>query len=324
MNKNELLKILNDFPSSKDNVILVDGKWGSGKTYLLNEFIKSYKKHPIYYVSLLAKRSIDDINTSLYMEANKDVLITANVPVSVSPFKNQSSLDYILKLDHKCSAIVIFDDLERYGSSDYDELLSYITFLSLKGIKTIVVSNLLSLGNGERYNFEQYKEKIFDHVYKADLFETSLLERKLGDNYKYFDDDLILHFNHNIRVVDKVSNFLETIMNYLPNNIKNDENHMKNIIFYMIFTITSFYNEIPILYSKLKNKADYRLQNKLFSYLNDEDSRWDTLKIYEYSLNTESKYKIEDPTLLIASLYELYIYGKNDLLLKYIEENKNI
>ena len=43
MNKDELLNVLNTLDKSKDSVILLDGRWGSGKTHLLNEFIKKYK-----------------------------------------------------------------------------------------------------------------------------------------------------------------------------------------------------------------------------------------------------------------------------------------
>ena len=191
MNKDELLNVLNTLDESKDSVILLDGKWGSGKTHLLNEFIKKYKKHPVYYVSLLGKRNVDDINTSLYMEVHRDRIIENVVPSSVSPFANIPTLDYALKIKEGCSYIVILDDLERYASSHYDEFLSYVSSLVLKGVKVIVVSNLSYLGAGEKFNFDMYKEKIFDHIYKTDLFSEDVLERKFGIHYKYFDESLI-------------------------------------------------------------------------------------------------------------------------------------
>ena len=53
MNKDELLNVLLNFYKSDENVILIDGKWGSGKTYLINEFIHNFNKLPVYYVSML-------------------------------------------------------------------------------------------------------------------------------------------------------------------------------------------------------------------------------------------------------------------------------
>ena len=316
MNKNELLNVLKEFIVSKDNVILIDGKWGSGKTYLLNEFIKDYKETPIYYVSLLGKRNIDDINTSLYMEVHKDEVIHSIVPTSVSPFNDVSSLDYILKINNKCKYLVILDDLERYGSTHYDEFLSYVSSLVLKGVKVIVVSNLSYLGSGEKYNFEMYKEKIFDHVYKADLFSSSLLERKLNKYYKYFDESLISLFNNNIRIVDKCEEFLEIIDNHLKDKFPRDnESVIKSIIFYTLIFLTTFYNEIPLSYPKLQIKGKEEERKYIFSKCENEEDGWEIFKVYEFSLNIVSSYKLDNPLDLIIVLYFLYIYGKEDYLL---------
>ena len=40
MNSKELLNELNKFKNSNYNVVLIDGPWGSGKTYLINRNIK--------------------------------------------------------------------------------------------------------------------------------------------------------------------------------------------------------------------------------------------------------------------------------------------
>ena len=39
MNKSQLLNELKSFLTNDYNIIMIDGPWGSGKTYLLNEFI---------------------------------------------------------------------------------------------------------------------------------------------------------------------------------------------------------------------------------------------------------------------------------------------
>ncbi len=319
MNKNELLNVLKEFRDSKDNVILIDGKWGSGKTYLLNEFIKDFKTCPVYYVSLLGKRNIDDINTSLYMEVHKDQIIQNVVPVAVSPFNDEPSLDYILKLNSKSKYLVILDDLERYGSTHYDEFLSYVCALVLKGSKVIVVSNLSYLGAGEKYNFEMYKEKIFDHVYKADLFSTSLLERKLGKYFEAFDESLISLFNDNIRIVDKTAEFLEIIDNSLSSLFPKD-NELKSLIFYSLIFLTTFYNEIPLSYPKLQLKGKEEERKYIFSKCENEEDAWEIFKDYEFSLNIVSNYKKDNPLDLVIGIYFLYIYGKADYLVSYYQK----
>ncbi len=314
MNKNELLKVLNKFKNSSDSVILIDGKWGSGKTYLLNEFIKEYHEVPIFYISLLGKRSVDDINTSLYMEVHKDEVIHQIVPIAVSPFKDDSSLDYILKINNDCRYLIILDDLERYASTHYDEFLSYVQTLVLKGAKVIVVSNLSYLGTGEKYNFDMYKEKIFDHIYKADLFSSSLLERKFQKFYKYFDKSLISLLNNNIRIVDKENSFLNEIYDEIGEILFSRENYFKSIIFYTIIFLTTIYNDIPLSYPKLQLKGSEDDRKVIFNFLNDEEDGWEAFKVYEFSLNIVSAYKIENPLKLIAALYKAYIYNDYSLL----------
>ena len=44
MNSKELLNELNKFKNSNYNVVLIDGPWGSGKTYLINKYINENKE----------------------------------------------------------------------------------------------------------------------------------------------------------------------------------------------------------------------------------------------------------------------------------------
>ena len=318
MNKDELLNVLNTLDESKDSVILLDGRWGSGKTHLLNEFIKKYKKHPIYYVSLLGKRNVDDINTSLYMEVHRERIIENVVPSSVSPFSNIPTLDYALKIKEGCSYIVILDDLERYASSHYDEFLSYVSSLVLKGVKVIVVSNLSYLGSGEKFNFDMYKEKIFDHIYKTDLFSEDVLERKFGIHYKYFDESLINLLNSNIRIVDKVESFLENIDKILLNNFPRDNNY-KTLLYYVIVLLTTIYNDIPLSYPSLRIKGTEADRKYIFSKINAEEDAREVFKVYDFSLNLDSNYKLENPLDLIIALYNFYVYAKKDYLISYYQ-----
>ena len=67
MNKRNILNDLNNFIDSDYNIILLDGPWGSGKTFLLNEYVKANEDKGVrfYYVSLHGMKNIDEINTNL-------------------------------------------------------------------------------------------------------------------------------------------------------------------------------------------------------------------------------------------------------------------
>lgn len=323
MNKDELLNVLLNFYKSDENVILIDGKWGSGKTYLINEFIHNFNKLPIYYVSMLGSRNVNDINTNLYIEINKHSSINQIVPSSINPlkikFNETTSLDFILKRNHDANAIIIFDDFERYSSSDYDSFLSYVSNLVLFKAKVIVVSNLKELGGGEKLIFDEFKEKIFDHIYKAELFTNNVIEIKLHEFSKFVKSDSLNILKSNIRLVDKLYFLLKSInkdnvFNYLNNETKSE------IIDISTVFLSIYYNQSKLKYSQEKlTRADINVSNFIKEYINDEDSYWEIIHIYEYFINKKETIFKDNLIDLIVYLYLSYVYVDNEKLFKFLK-----
>lgn len=320
MNKNELLEVLKNFKKSNENVILIDGKWGSGKTYLINEFMSNYHEVPIYYVSMLGSKNVDDLNTSLYLEVNKDNVkeFSNIIPRVINPIKvkgkTSTSLDFILKKDKECNAIIVFDDFERYSSSDYDEFLSYISLLLLSKVKIIVVSNLKELGGGEKLIFNDFKEKIFDHVYKAELFSNDIIEVKFGKFYKYVNKDLVNILKDNIRLVDKSKNFLGSILDTV-NFLEEDEKFISQFVFITCVFVSILYKQNKLNYaSESTIRTDNKFIKKLKNEFADEDSYWEILHVYEYFINNYSVKKFAKLDVIILAFYKAYVYADyNDL-----------
>ena len=323
MNKDELLNVLLNFYKSDENVILIDGKWGSGKTYLINEFIHNFNKLPVYYVSMLGSRNVNDINTNLYIEINKHSSINQIVPSSINPlkikFNESTSLDFILKRNHDANAIIIFDDFERYSSSDYDSFLSYVSNLVLFKSKVIVVSNLKELGGGEKLIFDEFKEKIFDHIYKAELFTNNVIDIKLHEFSKFVKSDSLNILKSNIRLVDKLYFLLKSInkdnvFNYLNNEIKSE------IIDISTVFLSIYYNQSKLKYSQEKLiRADINVSNFIKEYVNDEDSYWEIIHIYEYFINKKETIFKDNLIDLIVYLYLSYVYVDNEKLFKFLK-----
>lgn len=323
MNKDELLNVLLNFYKSDENVILIDGKWGSGKTYLINEFIHNFNKLPVYYVSMLGSRNVNDINTNLYIEINKHSSINQIVPSSINPlkikFNESTSLDFILKRNHDANAIIIFDDFERYSSSDYDSFLSYVSNLVLFKAKVIVVSNLKELGGGEKLIFDEFKEKIFDHIYKAELFTNNVIDIKLHEFSKFVKSDSLHILKSNIRLVDKLYFLLKSInkdnvFNYLNNEIKSEIIEISTVF------LSIYYNQSKLKYSQEKLiRANINVTNFIKKYVNDEDSYWEIIHIYEYFINKKETIFKDNLINLIVYLYLSYVYVDNDKLLKFLK-----
>lgn len=313
MNSNELLNELNKFPLSSYNTILVDGPWGSGKTYLINEFIKENKnKYRIYYISLLGKKRVDEINTALFNEVNKGENKVYNlVPSAINPLlKEETTLDYILEINKKISkTIVILDDFERYASSDYNAILSYVTSLILKGSKVIVVSNLLELGNGELYDFNLLKEKLFDRVYKAELFNLDLINSKFKEYSKYLDSGLIKLFNSNYRIVNKTYTYFKEVISKLNDaKIKLKKEDIKALIFYITCLMNEFFGNKKLELKDFKVRAKDNEIDFNLNYFKDSSDGWSSVFIYHYALNNIYLYKYEYQYLFIATLLKAYLF----------------
>jgi len=152
--------------SSYNYAVLIDGSWGSGKTFLLeNTIIPSIKKNQelnkrkgkkVIYISLYGITTKDELTRQIWIET-----VAFSKVLKSKSFKIASSIgkvalggalssqgvslpgfyidkDMFMSLE-KC--ILIFDDLERC-SMDVNVILGYINnFVEHDGIKVIIVAN---------------------------------------------------------------------------------------------------------------------------------------------------------------------------------------
>lgn len=330
MNRENVLKNLNGFIDSDYNIIQLDGPWGSGKTYLLNEFIKSNKNKDIkfYYVSLHGMKNIDEINTNLYMKVHKDATnVSSIVPNVINPFNEETNtektIEYLLKINKlKPNKIIILDDLERYASSDYDAFLSYLTSLIGCGCKIIVVSNLLDFGTSELYLFNQYKEKIFDRIYKAELFDKNILNKKFGIYEKYVDDTIVDLSKSNYRLIEKIVLFMNEInKNFTTNNVKLNDKETKNLLYYVTMFISTYFESRRAYLNKVCTRLNVDEEQYLRDHLDSESSFLDVNLICIEHLNYKNpKPQLKDDYKLFLAIYRAYMYCEFDLIAKFFDK----
>ena len=330
MNRENVLKNLNDFIDSDYNIIQLDGPWGSGKTYLLNEFIKSNKNKDIkfYYVSLHGMKNIDEINTNLYMKVHKDATnVSSIVPNVINPFNEETNtektIEYLLKINKlKPNKIIILDDLERYASSDYDAFLSYLTSLIGCGCKIIVVSNLLDFGTSELYLFNQYKEKIFDRIYKAELFDKNILNKKFGIYEKYVDDTIVDLSKSNYRLIEKIVLFMNEInKNFTANNVKLNDKETKDLLYYVTMFISTYFESRRAYLNKVCTRLNVDEEQYLRDHLDSESSFLDVNLICIEHLNYKNpKPQLKDDYKLFLAIYRGYMYCEFDLIAKFFNK----
>ena len=151
-----------------DHAIMINGEWGSGKTYFWNNKVKSKiesidingKRYKTIYMSLYGISNLDDISKKIFIEMNPnlnksirrilDSRHMSSIPEYVKTgidmansfgFMSQNDkVDYasFFDIDDK---VLCFDDLER-ANVDVIDVLGYINnFVEHDHIKTIIICN---------------------------------------------------------------------------------------------------------------------------------------------------------------------------------------
>ena len=151
-----------------DHAIMINGEWGSGKTYFWNNKVKNKiesidingKRYKTIYMSLYGISNLDDISKKIFIEMNpalnksvKKILDSRHmsyIPEYVKTgidmansfgfMQTNDKVDYskFFDVDDK---VLCFDDLER-ADVDVIDVLGYINnFVEHDHIKTIIICN---------------------------------------------------------------------------------------------------------------------------------------------------------------------------------------
>lgn len=183
---------------SKNKVVMISGKWGSGKTYFWKD-IKENKLTdiPDVYVSLYGKDSIEQIEKDLMFKAYKlSVGATKDesdfIEKTFSTFSRASKgidsifgtkIDTLFKIVEDANdnsklknaakiindgLIICFDDFERKSSKiDLNDLFGFITNLSLDfSCRIVIILNSDAFTGDEAYVFKTVKEKTVDKFFQ--------------------------------------------------------------------------------------------------------------------------------------------------------------
>lgn len=151
-----------------DHAIMINGEWGSGKTYFWNNKVRNKiesieingKRYRTIYMSLYGISNLDDISKKIFIEMNPNLnksitKILNNRNMSSIPeyvktgidmansfgfMQQNDKVDYskFFEIDDK---VLCFDDLER-ANVDVIDVLGYINnFVEHDHIKTIIICN---------------------------------------------------------------------------------------------------------------------------------------------------------------------------------------
>lgn len=175
LSNNEIIDVVKEYidDSIYSYAILIDGEWGSGKSYFIKEELipkieehykenDNTKNNKIVYISLYGIQSTEDISNQIYINLlnrkvntdNKitkvistgakvlgDIIKIKGIDINISEYRDtiQSFMDL-------SKYTLVFDDLERCNC-DINEVLGYInSFVEHDAIKVILVANEKEIG----------------------------------------------------------------------------------------------------------------------------------------------------------------------------------
>jgi hypothetical protein len=335
-------KILNKIESYlKGNypfALMINGKWGSGKTYfLINELEKHIKRisnkeiENVCYISCNGVKSIDDLKTELQINIAKNKFFKNHqfelIGKIVNTIKSEKLSEYIkfdiknAKLENK-KTLFIIDDIERKSPClDIEELFGYIStdFTELNDIKVIIVGDegelLKGLSEEAKENYLRKKEKL---VYRTINFEEDisklidgLISKNFTKEFKTYLSSLqgkiiylIEKYNEkNLRTISFFLNNLKMIFEVFNKELQLDEDG------YVINTLLVYciiYKDKGSLYENGKIKHFLRdISFNLVAYHQDDDTE-EKVFLRRFEFGEENQYKF------MAELIQFVEFGDFD------------
>ena len=243
-------EILRFLQSSKPEVMCITGKWGVGKTYAWNQYLKQARDGSqialarYAYVSLFGRNSIDDLRASI-VENTVDKKNAGDMPdltniksitsqikgVGLGWFANLTSnfpglysytvgINRVLYLLSR-EQIVCIDDLERAGSGlGAKMILGLVSSLKEeKRCKVVILLNDEMLAEEDKKDFKAQLEKVADVIMRFDPTAAEAAEIGIDKSNRfhgYLSDRTRALGIKNIRVIKKAENLCQKVCDILP------------------------------------------------------------------------------------------------------------
>ena len=353
MKIDKLKEVFEEFKGNTDRAVLIDGPWGSGKTFQVLEFLKSNEKNKkikIVYVSLFGKTSIDEIHTELFRQfhpiksigrkAGKEIL--SIIPKAVGLINDSASLlipnlEFILKTDRTCklnnnniNQIVVLDDLERvdFKKISFNDILGYFNSLLMEQLKIIVICNTDEITDD---NFIGFKEKIFDREYKISSTNKDIILNYFGVNNEALNEAIIKEFDNNLRLANRTNSFYKQVVSKLDNYNANWSTKISKqvLLWYCTLIVVGANSNKYIKYEKDKTNEKEKKGDlsDFFSFELKENSTGDKhidllVESVAYYSNDQLGYKNTKDIEFVLALVKLFYYNEESGLFPYFASDK--
>lgn len=333
---------IDNYIDNKDPYALqIDGEWGSGKTFFINDFSKTTQKAKVIYFSIYGYNDFQNLKTELLSQIATELDQSSIIKKGnklYSTFKRfninssfvwnsidvlsdialKKTIQHILEKNNK-TIVVVIDDLERL--SEKIELQDFLGFIINDIIekfkfKVLIISNEVKMKNHQE--FLKIKEKIIsktiefsrDEVILKEILQEIIKSDFLNDNLNWIIDIFSIFDNPckiNLRTVFSIINnfeFVERKFKEHPSDL--DErycNEFLKSVFLNIYVLTT-----ELKSGNIKNEQLHILKKHDFDrffYINgklDIENYWHLL-IDKY----HSKSKLFDDYIIYSNSIMSYV-----------------
>lgn len=271
--------VIEKFLAQKDSytTVLIDGKWGCGKTTQVHKTIGKIKSKDIVYVSLFGIKNINEL-TPCFTNIGKGIK-TAGTVVSagtsliplVGPAISSGLSNVLDKYDDKKiikrKKVFIFDDLERIDTDmSLISLLGFFNTLTMNDCRILCLSSLKEIKdekNGE--DFGRFVEKAFDRVYHIDESALSIFEKIFAPFELNNVAEISQGFEDNIRLAKRTALLLKNTDEYIGKIKDKSHDFYKQYPKELLFNASML--AIVILYTSFDVKIPSDKKEGTYDYL---------------------------------------------------------
>lgn len=233
----DVIKIFKRFINdSDDKVFLLEGEWGVGKSFLIEELtseLKNDEKYRVIKLSLFGISNLNELKGSLLSKTNlfnglKESKDKLEIIQKYIFFPIKDVIDFFntdrYKPNLSVTDIIIIDDIERKDNKlTIEEIFGFIDHLKKDNTKIILIANENNIGD----SFKGFKEKIVSYEYKLLKPTKNAIANILGEQLSSF---LNMQYVINLRTILH----LKRILNYIDLEINEENKELIKLIFYIL------------------------------------------------------------------------------------------
>ncbi|WP_060521637.1 MULTISPECIES: P-loop NTPase fold protein [unclassified Ensifer] len=263
----EYLDYYLDQQAEPDSAVLLEGPWGSGKSYFIANYFKerlakarkadALAVDPLIHVTLFGVKDLAEITTQMFEKAHpilggkaakvvNTVLSRAVGALGVTADAKENATllqDLTLKLDGR---VLVFDDLER-SHLPLVEVMGYINrYVEHNKLRVIVVASEADIASHERQDYSRRKEKLVGKTIRVGSDPQNVLDNLLQNldckevvtAVQTARDDLLLTFKaskkQNFRSLRSILFDFERLVTATDPRLRSNPQALRALLLYMV------------------------------------------------------------------------------------------